>query len=117
MQLDALDSCDSSDELTAQLQDLPPDLHQTYQQIFAKIDSHHSGNVLTVLQWLAFSREPLNLDQICEVVAIIFNDNGQPKFEPGKKWNKQSVKKICGNLVTIMDDGNIDFDHLLENIC
>jgi hypothetical protein len=107
MQLDALNRCDSLNELTAQLGHLPPDLHQTYQQIFARIDSHHYGNVLTILQWLAFSKEPLTLDQICEVVAIVFHEDKQPTFEPGRKWNRQSVKRICANLVTVMDDGKV----------
>ncbi|KAF8239814.1 hypothetical protein L208DRAFT_1102904, partial [Tricholoma matsutake] len=87
-----------------QLKNLPHDLNQTYQQIFAKIRPHHHGIVLTILQWLAFSKAPLTLDQICEVVGIVMDDNKYPKFEPGKKWTRQSVEKNCANLVTVMDE-------------
>ncbi|KAF8218847.1 hypothetical protein L208DRAFT_1465575, partial [Tricholoma matsutake] len=104
MQLDALNDCDSYDELTTQLKNVPHDLNQTYQQIFAKIGSHRHGIVLTILQWLAFSKAPLTLDQICEVVGIVMDDNQYPKFEPGKKWTRQSVQKNCANLVTVMDE-------------
>src|ERR1700733_3627007 len=107
MQLHALNECNSLDELTTQLQNLPPGLHQTYEQIFAKINPHHYDPVIAILRWLAFSKEPLTLDQICEVVAITLHEDKQPKFEPGKKWNKGSVKRICANLVTVLDDGNV----------
>ncbi|KAF8230488.1 hypothetical protein L208DRAFT_121029 [Tricholoma matsutake] len=104
MQLDALNDCDSYDELTTQLQYLPHDLNQTYQQIFAKIRPHRHGIVLTIMQWLAFSKVPLSVDQICEAVAIVIDDNQYPRFEPGKKWTRQSVEKACANLVTVTDD-------------
>ncbi|KAF8224482.1 ankyrin, partial [Tricholoma matsutake] len=96
--------CDSYDELTTQLKNLLHDLNQTYQQIFAKIGPHCCGIVLTILQWLAFSKAPLTLDQICEVVGIVMDDNQYPKFEPGKKWTRQSVERNCANLVTVMDE-------------
>ncbi|KAF8223818.1 hypothetical protein L208DRAFT_1211387, partial [Tricholoma matsutake] len=104
MQLDALNDCDSYDELTTQLKNLPHDLHQTYQQIFDKIRPHRRGIVLTIIQWLAFSKAPLTLDQICEAVAIVMDDNQYPKFEPGKKWTRQSVERNCANLVTVKDE-------------
>ncbi|KAF8234142.1 hypothetical protein L208DRAFT_1187640, partial [Tricholoma matsutake] len=74
MQLDALNDCDIYNQLPTQLKNLPRDLNQTYQQIFAKIGPHHRGIVLTIIQWLAFSKAPLTLDQICEAVAIVMDD-------------------------------------------
>ncbi|KAF8218589.1 hypothetical protein L208DRAFT_1482655 [Tricholoma matsutake] len=104
MQLHALNDCDSYDELTTQLKNLPHDLNQTYQQIFAKIGPHRHDIVLTIMQWLAFSKAPLTVDQICEVVAIVIDDNQYPMFEPGKKWTRQAVEKNCANLVTVMNE-------------
>jgi len=69
MQLSALNDCNSADEVTAQLKNLPPDLSQSYQQFFARLDPHHHDTVLTIMQWLAFSKEPLTIDQICEAVC------------------------------------------------
>ena len=115
MQLDALNGCDSSDELTTQLKNLPPDLNQTYQQIFAKIDPSRRGIVLTIMQWLAFSKEPLTLDQICEAVAIVIDEDNHPKFEPGKKWNRLSVEIACANLVTVMDGNRVLNTHLKKS--
>ena len=102
LQLSALNDCNSTDEITSQLHSLPRDLQQSYQQFFAKLGPHHHGIVLTILQWLAFSKEPLSIDQICEAVAIIKVGKDQPpKFDPGRKWNRLSVNRVCADLVTI----------------
>ena len=104
MQLSALNECNSPDEVTAQLQDLPSDLSQSYQQFFAKLGPHHHDIVLTIMRWLAFSKEPLTVDQICETVAMVKVEEDQhPKFQPGKKWNRLSVERVCADLVTVMN--------------
>jgi hypothetical protein len=71
MQLSALNDCNSPDEVTAQLASLPPDLNESYQQFFAKLHPCRYDIILTIVQWLAFSKEPLTIDQICEAVAIV----------------------------------------------
>jgi hypothetical protein len=103
MQLSALKGCNNPDEVTAQLKNLPADLNQSYQQFFAKLDPHHHAIIITIMQWLAFSKEPLTIDQICEAVAIVKVEDQHPKFQPGKKWNKLSVERVCADLVTIMN--------------
>ena len=102
LQLSALNNCNSQDEVTDQLQTLPQDLNQSYEQIFAKIAPHHHNIVLTIMQWLSFSKESLLVGQICEVVAIVkVEEDQQHKFLPGKKWNKLSVERVCAGLVTV----------------
>jgi hypothetical protein len=102
LQLSALNDCNSPDEVITQLKNLPPDLNQSYQQFFAKLNPQHHDIVLTIMKWLAFSKIPLTVDQICEVVAIVKVEGDQrPKFLPGKKWNRLSVEKACADLVTV----------------
>jgi hypothetical protein len=104
LQLSALNNCNNADELTTQLESLPPDLNQSYQQFFAKLDPHHHDIVLTILQWLSFSKEPLSIDQICEAVAIVkVGEDQHPQYQPGKKWNKLAVIEVCADLITVMD--------------
>jgi hypothetical protein len=104
MQLSALNKCNTPDEVTTQLSNLPQDLNQSYQQLFAKLDPYHYDIVLTIMQWLAFSKMPLTIDQICEAVAIVKGEEDQyPKFKPGKKWNRLSVERVCADLVTVVD--------------
>jgi hypothetical protein len=58
------------------------------------------------MQWLAFSKTSLLVDQICEVVAIVKGkEDLQPRFYPGKKWNKDAVEDACADLV-IVTNGN-----------
>jgi hypothetical protein len=107
MQLSALNDCNSPDEVTTQLESLPPDLNESYQQFFAKLHPHYYNIVLTIVQWLAFSKEPLTVDQICEAVAIVNGEeDSHPKFQPGKMWNRLSVEKVCADLVTFMNGNN-----------
>jgi hypothetical protein len=116
MQLSALHGCNTPDEVTAQLKNLPSDLNQSYHQLFAKIDPHHHDIVLTVMKWLAFSKEPLTINQICEAVAIVKVEEDQhPKFQPGRKWNRLSVEKVCANLVTIINGNKFLNTHLTNS--
>jgi hypothetical protein len=104
MQLSALESCNNPDEVSTQLKNLPPDLNQSYEQFFAKLDPRYHDIVMTIMQWLAFSKEPLTTDQICEAVAIIkVGEDQQPKYQLGKKWNRLSVEGVCADLVTVIN--------------
>jgi hypothetical protein len=104
LQLSALDNCNNPDEVTTQLETLPPDLNQSYQQFFAKLNPYHHDIVLTIMQWLAFSKVSLSVEQICEAVAIVkVGEDKYPKYEPGKKWNRLSVTEVCADLVTVVD--------------
>jgi hypothetical protein len=102
LQLSVLDTCNSLDDVTEKLQSLPPDLNESYKRIFAKIPAQDYDNVLTIMQWLAFSKRSLLVDQICEVVAIVKDkEDLQPRFYPGKKWNMHAVEDVCADLVTV----------------
>ena len=115
LQISALNDCDNPDEVMTQLKSLPPDLNQLYQQFFAKLGSRHYNVVLTIMQWLAFSKVPLSVDQICEAVAIVkIGDDQYPKFQQRRKWNKGSVERVCADLVTIID-GNKLSQHLFRS--
>ena len=84
LQLSALDTCNSPDEVIEQLQSLPQDLNESYKQFFDRLSAHHCPIVLNIMQWLAFSKTSLSVDQICEVVAIVKGKDLQPRFYPGK---------------------------------
>jgi hypothetical protein len=104
LQLGALDNCNNLDEVTTQLETLPPDLNQSYQQFFAKLNPDLHDIVLTIMQWLAFSKVSLSVEQICEAVAIVkVGEDKCPKYQPGRKWNRLSVTKVCADLVTVVD--------------
>jgi hypothetical protein len=104
LQLSALNNCNNPDEVTTQLETLPPDLNQSYQQFFAKLNPYHHDIVLTIMQWLACSKVSLSVEQICEAVAIVkVGEDKHPKYQPGRKWNRLSVTEVCADLVTVVD--------------
>jgi hypothetical protein len=111
LQLSALNNCDSADEVTTQLKSLPYDLNQSYEQFFAKLSSHHHEIVLIIMQWLAFSKEPLSVDQICEAVAIVkVGEDQHPEYQPGRKWNRLSVQRVCADLVTVVQGNKFHYN-------
>ena len=106
LQFSALNDCNSPDEVTTQLQRLPQDLNESYQQFFAKLSPQHYNIVLNIMQWLAFSKETLSIDQICEAAAIVKSaEDQEPEFWPGRKWTRLSLQRICADLV-IITEGN-----------
>ena len=105
LQLDELRKCADEKDVSDQLGQLPTTLYDTYDRIISKIDARYRGTVHRLMQWLAFSKVPLSLEQVFEVAAIIVEGDKQASFEPAKKWNETTLNEICANLViTEFDD-------------
>lgn len=93
--------------LLKSLRTLPKTLDETYERILLSIDDELSGYALSILRWLAFSIEPLYLNQLAEVTAI--NCDGDLVFDPSEKLEDPlDVLAICCSLVTIIQPENVD---------
>ena len=86
-----------------QLQAMPNTLDETYDQTIDQVPQTHRSGVLTILDWLAFAKEELFLEQLCEVVAFVVNRSGTLEFRSVEKWNSDVVERFCANLITITD--------------
>jgi hypothetical protein len=102
LQLMELQGCYSEFALRKQLQHLPKGLNDIYGQIMEKISrGHHYEDALKILQWLAFSARTLQLDEVAEVVCMVFDNNQEPYFEPSHRYqNPQAVLYICPGLIS-----------------
>jgi hypothetical protein len=79
---------------------LPPTLDAKYERILCAIDESDSQYATRILQWLAFSRRPLKIEEVSELVAI--NPKGNPAFEPDEVLEDPwEVLNICSSLVSI----------------
>ena len=98
-QLDALGRCLSLSSLRKALRSLPKDLDDTYARILQSIDDEHSKLVATIVQWLAYSEEPMSLAEISEALIVDPDDDHQFDLER-RLEDPQDLLRICSSLVT-----------------
>ena len=99
-QLDTLRKCVKPSALRKVLASLPKTLDDTYERILCAIDEAHAADAFKILQWLAFSTRPLELQELAEATAITLDD--LPKFDPEDRLRHPTdILAICSSLVSI----------------
>jgi len=84
-------------------------LEATYDQILSKIPSADAQDAVKLLLWLAFAKEPLQIDYLAIVVEY---DIEKKTFDSDAKLSSpQEILKICSSLVTRMDNGTVQLAH------
>ena len=77
LQLSELEKCASPYQLDKQLAELPEGLDEIYSRILKNIDKKHRADTRTFLQWLAFCKRPMKIDEIAETITadecLVFN--------------------------------------------
>ena len=92
--------CYKLSALRAALESLPKTLNETYNRILGAIDADNMPDALQLLQWLTFSRRPLRLRELAEVVAIDIEDI--PCFnEEDRLRHPTDLLRICSSLVNL----------------
>ena len=91
--------CCNKAQLDLQLKTLPRDLDATYARIFER--SNQPDALKTLLQWLVFSKEPMTLSTLAEVLAVDFSGDSGPLYNPDLRYNRpEDILRICYGLVT-----------------
>jgi ankyrin repeat domain-containing protein 50 len=93
--------------LQKSLTTLPSTLDETYDRILCAINDDDSQYAIRILRWLAFSKRPLQVEEVAEVVAI--DPERDPAFDRDEVLEDPlDVLAICPSLVTIAtNDGHI----------
>ena len=113
LQLRELQDCHSEDVLETQLKCLPDGVEKIYDQIISKLNKKHREDALKILQWLAFSARPLLLDEIAQVVGVVFDLDHGLCFKPSCLYpDPQSVLHVCSSLVT-QAKGNSELETII----
>ncbi|KAI0453832.1 hypothetical protein F5B21DRAFT_525469 [Xylaria acuta] len=98
-QLDALKKCLSRRELRNALASLPKMLDEIYDHILCSIDEERCEIVLKILQWLAQSARPLQIEEVADVIAV--NTKSKPRFDPESRFPEpRDILTICSSLVS-----------------
>ncbi|KAF7972855.1 hypothetical protein HWV62_16888 [Athelia sp. TMB] len=109
LQVDAIKKCKNKRELKAQLNSLPKGLDATYTQIFEQ--SECPDYLERLLQWLAFSRRPLTVAELAEVLAVDINTGDVPFYDPDLQCKIPAIIwSICNGFVTEFE-GTVKLAH------
>jgi ankyrin repeat protein len=100
-----LGKCRNRVMLRKALSTLPPTLDQTYERILSAISEEDREYAVRILQWLTFSKQPLTIREVAEVVAI--DVERDPAFDRDEVLEDPlEVLDICSSLVTVTDSVN-----------
>jgi ankyrin repeat protein len=100
-QLEVLRNCLNLPALRQKLKELPETLDETYDRILLGIpeNCHHEAHA--VLQWLTYSRRPMNIAEVAEAIAV--DRNNQIFDMKNRMFDIFSVLDICSSLVTLSE--------------
>ena len=100
LQLAELEKCSSRYEIDKQLAELPEGLDEIYNRILKKIDKKHRADTKTFLQWLAFCKRPMTIEEIAETVTADFSEKC-PVFNQDKRYaDPRDVLVRCSSFVS-----------------
>ena len=100
LQLAELEKCSSRYEIDKRLTELPKGLDETYKRILKNIDENHRADTKRFLQWLAFCKRPMTIEEIAETITAEFSDQF-PVFNQDKRYaDPQDVLRRCSGFVS-----------------
>ena len=85
LQLAELAKCSSRYEIDIQLAELPKGLDEVYHRILKNVDDKHRADTKMFLQWLAFCKRPMTIEEIAETITADFSDIC-PVFNQDKRY-------------------------------
>jgi Ankyrin repeats (3 copies) len=108
-QLESIRQCVKLRALREALSSLPKTLDETYDRILQGLESTGQlRDTITALRWLCYSKRPLRLSEIVEVLAIENGDDGG--FFPEERLpDPADIMVVCSSLIScnvVSDDAN-----------
>ena len=98
------------------LDELPESLDETYERVLQDIKKPNREHARRLLQCLVVAIRPLRVEELAEVLAVDFGDEGMPKLNPNWRWEdqEQAILSPCSSLIAIVEsDGSrvVQFSH------
>jgi hypothetical protein len=98
-QFDALQGLPGPRAIRKALKDLPVGLDATYDRMLQATKPEYRKQVSSILRWLAFSEEPLSVEELAEIF-ILDHDRKPPFHEDDRLNTPENVLKYLPSLVT-----------------
>ncbi|KAF8888394.1 ankyrin repeat-containing domain protein, partial [Gymnopilus junonius] len=103
LQIEELKKCASKNEIQKKLGKLPRGLDETYQRILKGIDRDYWDDTKIFLQFLAFSKRPLKVDELAEVITVDLGSEEGPAFIEDKQYqDPRIVLTRCSSLFLLL---------------
>ena len=100
LQLAELEKCSSRYEMDKQLAELPKGLDEIYNRILKNINEKHRADTRMFLQWLAFCKRPMSIEEIAEIITVDFSADKYPVFNQDKRYaDPRDVLVRCSSFV------------------
>ena len=100
LQLAELEECSSRNEIDKQLAELPEGLDEIYDRILKNINKKHRADTRTFLQWLAFCKRLMRIEEIAETITADFSEKF-PVFKHDKRYaDPRDVLVRCSSFVS-----------------
>jgi hypothetical protein len=100
LQLAELEECSSQYEIETQLAELPEGLDEIYIRILKNINKKHHADTRMFLQWLAFCKRPMKIEEIAETITVDFSGEF-PVFNRDKRYaDTRDVLVRCSSFVS-----------------
>jgi ankyrin repeat protein len=98
------------------LEELPESLDETYERVLREIKKPNRDHARRILQCLVVAIRPLRVEELAEVFAVDFDDEGIPKLKPDWRWEdeEQALFTSCSSLIAIVGTGDsrvVQFSH------
>ena len=101
LQLTELANCSSRCEIDMQLAVLPEGLDEIYNRMLKNINKKHRADTKTFLQWLAFCKRPMTIEEIAETITVDFSSEKCPIFNRDKRYaDPWDVLVRCSSFVS-----------------
>ena len=83
-----------------QLAELPEGLDEIYNRILKNINKKHRADTKMFLQWLAFCKRPMKIEEIAETITVDFSGEF-PVFNGARRYaDTRDVLVRCSSLVS-----------------
>jgi heterodisulfide reductase subunit B len=100
LQLAELEECSSRHEVNVQLAELPKGLDEIYNRILKNIKEKYRADTRTFLQWLAFCKRPMTIEEIAETITADLSGKC-PVFNLDKRYtDPRDVLLRCSSFVS-----------------
>ncbi|KAF1993541.1 hypothetical protein P154DRAFT_625367 [Amniculicola lignicola CBS 123094] len=87
--------------ISAALHEMPRTLDETYERILNSIDDLYVQEARTALIWIAFSLQPLTLEQLAEACSIRLGETNSSQFENAGPEALTGLLSVLSSLVVV----------------
>ena len=103
-------------DIRSSLDNMPKTLDETYEHALLAINQEMRQHAQRLFQCLAVSIRPLRVEELADILAVRFNAEALPKFNPDWRLGnpEEAVLSVCSNLISVVNvDGSqiVQFSH------